>query len=135
MKWLSILVITLLSSAAWAFDWSAKEYVEHCSVVYQTEISDQDSEIVGYCMGVLKGATAGVIYPKVINAFTASENLELPSCLFSSGKITFWEIQKDVVAKMRLNNRLYESHSLPDTANFAVTLALTELYPCLLPDS
>lgn len=83
-------------------------------------------------MGVLKGTLAGIMFPKIMENAANNEMLSLPLCIFSDGNQTFWQIQKDVIAKMRLNNKKMGSSSSPNTANAAVMLALLELYPCLL---
>ena len=60
-KILFLLVLISCTSTTYAFQWSVNEYIDNCSVVHQKTISDSDGETVGYCMGVLKGALAGVL--------------------------------------------------------------------------
>lgn len=118
----------LITSSVYAFDWSTNDYIENCSVVYQKEISDADREIVGYCMGVLKGTLGGIITTRSIE----TGEIKFPECFLSNGNIKFWEIQKNVLATMRLHYKILNSANTPNTANAAVAFALIELYPCLL---
>ena len=110
-----------------AHDWSANEYIDKCSVVHQKTIRAEDEEIVGYCMGVLKGAIAGIFVSKSL----AIGEFKLTECIISGGKTKFWDIQKDVIATMRVNMRGRDIAHVPNTANAAVVMALIQLYPCL----
>ncbi len=111
-----------------AFDWSTNEYIENCSVVHQKKIADSEMEVVGYCMGVLKGTLSGIIITRSIE----TGKTKIPICLLNNGNMKFWEIQKNVLAKMRLKYKNIKSANQPNTANAAVASALIELYPCLL---
>jgi len=127
-KKLIVLFFILTTSSLYAFDWSTNEYIENCSVVYQKKIADADKEIVGYCMGVLKGTLGGIITTRSLE----TGKPKIPKCLFDNGNMKFWEIQKNVLATMRLNYKQMKSANEPNTANAAVASALIELYPCLL---
>ncbi len=124
---LLISVLALFPLKSFAFNWSVNEYIENCSIVYQESISVEEAEIVGYCMGVLKGALAGIVVKRMQDSGVAS----LPSCISIQDMTKFWEVQKDVLAVMRLNFSKKGSAALPSTANGAVAFSLMELYPCL----
>ena len=127
-KSLIVLFFILTTSSLYAFDWSVNEYIENCSVVHQKKIANTDMEIVGYCMGVLKGTLNGIITIRSIQ----TGRIKTPKCLFNNGNIKFWELEKNVLAKMRLHYKKMKSANEPNTANAAVASALIELYPCLL---
>ena len=116
------------TSTVSAFDWSINDYIENCSVVHQKKIANADLEIVGYCMRVLKGTLGGIIATRSIER----GKFKIPMCLFNNGNMKFWEVQKNVLAEMRLNFKNKESASQPNTANVAVASTLIKLYPCLL---
>ncbi|MDH5633995.1 MAG: hypothetical protein OEZ10_13530 [Gammaproteobacteria bacterium] len=127
----ALFVFTMLlgTSIVHAFNWSVNEYIEKCSIVHQKNIQPEQMEVVGYCMGVLKGAMSGIF---VTRAIDTGEFIS-PSCISSAeGKNTFWEMQKNVLAIMQLNDKKLKASSEPDTANAAVVNALFSLYPCLL---
>ena len=121
-------MILLNMPLAYAHNWSVGEYIEKCSVVHQKTIRTEDEEIVGYCMGVLKGAIAGIMVTESLK----TEEMKLPECLLTNGETKFWNIQKDVIATMRINTRGRDILQVPNTANGAVVMALIQLYPCLL---
>ena len=98
-KCLLVLVLSLCTSSAYAFQWSVNEYVDNCSIVHQKTIAPDEMETVGYCMGVLKGAFAGILVTKLLE----TGELNLPDCISINEKTKFWEIQKNVLATMRLN--------------------------------
>jgi hypothetical protein len=125
---LSVLIIVSITSPAYAFQWSVNEYIDNCSVVHQKTIAEEEMETVGYCMGVLKGAFSGILVTKSLE----TGELKIPGCISINNKNSFWEIQKNVLATMRLNYKKWDSASEPNTANAAVSFALIELYPCLL---
>jgi len=128
-KYLIVLLLWICTtSSLLAFDWSTNEYIENCSAVYQKKIADSDREVIGYCMGVLKGALSGIVLTRSIE----TGKTKTPMCMFSNVNMKFWEIQKNVLAEMRLKYKNTKSANLPNTANAAVVAALIELYPCLL---
>ena len=127
-KYLFIIALLTWGPSASAFQWSVNEYIEKCSVVHQKSIAESDMETVGYCMGVLKGAFAGILVTKSLE----TGELEIPDCISLEDKNSYWEIQKDVLATMRLKFKHMESATEPNTANAAVVFALIELRPCLL---
>jgi len=127
-KYLLLFFLIYSTSNLLAFDWSTDEYIENCSVIYQKKIADSDREIVGYCMGVLKGTITGIVLTRSIE----TGKTKTPMCMLSNGNMKFWEIQKNVLAQMRLKFKNIKSSNLPNTANAAVVAALIELYPCLL---
>jgi len=127
-KNLIVLFLILTTSSLYAFNWSINDYIEKCSIVYQKQIYDTDRETMGYCMGVLKGTIAGIITTRSLE----TGKQKTPECLFNNKSTKFWEIQKDVLATMRLHYRQMKSAKKPNTANIAVATTLIELYPCLL---
>ena len=127
-KKLLILVLIFSTSTAYAFEWSVNEYIDNCSIVHQKTFSKEDKEIIGYCMGLLKGSFSGILVTKSLE----TGELKIPSCISTNKKTSFFEIQKNVLATMRLNHKKLKSANELNTANAAVSFALIELYPCLL---
>ena len=127
-KYFLIFVLISCTSTAYAFQWSVSEYIENCSVVHQKTIAEVDKETVGYCMGVLKGAFAGILVTKSLE----TGEFKTPDCISIYDKTSFWEIQKNVLATMRLNYKKLKTANNPNTANASVSFALIQLYPCLL---
>jgi hypothetical protein len=76
----------------------------------------------------IKGAFAGILVGKSLE----TGEFITPNCISFQDKTSFWEIQKDVLATMRLMRKTLESATEPNTANAAVAFALIELRPCLL---
>ena len=127
-KILFLLALISYTSTTHAFQWSVNEYIDKCSVVHQKTISESDKETVGYCMGVLKGALAGILVTRSLE----TGSLKIPECISINGNTSFWDIQKNVLATMRLNYKKFDSANESNTANAAVAFALIELYPCIL---
>ena len=126
-KYLLAIALMIYFSPGHSFQWSINEYIDNCSVVHQKTISLQEREKLGYCMGVLKGALAGLL---VVESY---ETGELPAqCVLLNSEGSWFETQKKVLATMRLNFKKWGSASEANTADIAVALALVELYPCLL---
>ena len=123
-----LLLLTITSLKVLAFEWSTNEYIKNCSIVYEKKITDSDKEIVGYCMGFLKGALTAIVLTKSLD----TGKIKTPMCMFKNGNMTFFEIQKNVLAYMRLHYKNKKSSNLPNSANAAVVASLIELYPCLL---
>jgi hypothetical protein len=129
-KYFLLFAFLLSTSSSHAFEWSVNEYIKNCSVVHQKRIAAEDKEILGYCMGVLKGTLAGILATKSLE----SDDIKVPSCLLANGHISNIEIQKKVLAILRLKHTNHISSDKPNTANAAVAFSLFELYPCLLKE-
>lgn len=127
-KVIAVIVLISCISYAHAFDWSVNEYITNCSVVHQKTLSEVDREILGYCMGVLKGTLTGI----VITSSVEAKKFTMPTCIDTDDAPSSVEVQKNVLATMRLKYSSLEIANEPNTANFAVALALIDLYPCLL---
>ena len=128
-RYIVAVVLLINASTSSAHPWSVNEYLDNCSVVYQKTISADDYETVGYCMGLLKGAMAGLM----IAQWAKSRELSLDKlrCVVIDGERSFFEIQKDVISYMRLNLVKEMNPDIPNTATGAVALSLLALYPCL----
>ncbi len=83
---------------------------------------------MAYCMGVLKGVVSGL----TLSSFIEKKGDEFFPCFFEMGPKKYWDLQKDVLAVMRLEIRDKMIAYSPNTANIAVGMALIKLYPCLL---
>jgi len=123
-----LLFFILSTSEAFSFEWSVNDYIENCSVIHQKKINNTDKETIGYCIGVVKGALAGILVMSSIE----TQEMKIPECLTTQGRLSFFDIQKNILATMRLNSIEMESADQPNTANTAVAFALLQLYPCLL---
>lgn len=53
-----------VSGPANAYQWSVNEYIDNCSLVHQKTIAEEEMGTMGYCMGVLKDAYAGILVTK-----------------------------------------------------------------------
>lgn len=126
-KYFLLAVFLFWTPFTYAYEWSVNDYIENCSVVHLKTITDAEQKTIGYCMGVLKGAFSGVIVSRSLE----SGDFQTPSCISSDGQTNFIDVQKNVLATMRLKYKAIEAASEPNTATAAVAYALIELYPCL----
>jgi hypothetical protein len=123
-----VAVLIFFSPKSLSFEWSADEFVDNCAVVYSDEFNADQLQILNYCMGVVKGVTSGLLYAKALTNGTEP----LLNCIKEMRNISFLSVLKDVVAKMRIQNKDITASNEPNTANASVALALTELNPCLI---
>lgn len=79
-------------------------------------------------MGILKGAMAGILFSKSLEM----GEIRLPKCLSNKKKKSFWDIQKDLIAILRLELSRETDPDAPNTAGAAVVVSLLRLYPCLV---
>ncbi|QIL88801.1 hypothetical protein GNX18_02735 [Microbulbifer sp. SH-1] len=124
---ISISFLLALSPFSFSYEWSASEYVDNCSVVYKSEFTIEDRALLNYCVGVTKGTLSGIIFTKSIE----SGRPFIPNC-FDASNDKFLNLQKDLVATMRLSNKGLSVAAEPNTANAAVANALLKLLPCLI---
>ncbi|WP_373033851.1 hypothetical protein [Sulfurovum sp.] len=124
------LIMSIISCISYvhAYEWSVNDYIKNCSIVHQKTISEADKETLGYCMGVLKGSLAGIIVTKSIE----TGEFKTQNCLLDEERTSFVEIQKNVLATLRLKYKNSKTADDPNTANAAVIFSLIDLYPCLL---
>ena len=131
-KYFVLFILTLGMSSTHAFEWSVNEYLENCSVVDQKILSAEDKEIVGYCRGLLKGSLFGIM----ITSSLESDQMKMPSCLIKDKKKDkeegYLDLQKEVLASIRLKYKNLAIANEPNMANTVVSFTLIDLYPCLI---
>ena len=125
---IALTLLALASTPIHAYQWSATEFVEQCSIVHKDKFTTEERATVDYCMGFVKGVYVGLQQAK---GFPQSELIP-PACLPRVGEVTVWQFHKDVLAQMRLLIRSEPIANKMNTAGTFVSAALVALYPCLV---